>query len=88
MFNINTSDSAKSVDNVNQSLQNTQKSANNLGNALKKPFQIGSSAALAAKGMQLINTAAKNTTDAIKKRCFVRWMNMAVLNSATGELIQ
>lgn len=64
--NINTSDSAKSVDNVNQSLQNTQKSANNLGNALKKPFQIGSSAALAAKGMQLINTAAKNATDALK----------------------
>lgn len=64
--NINTGDSAKSVDNVNQSLQNTQKSANNLGNALKKPFQIGSSAALAAKGMQLINTAAKNATDALK----------------------
>lgn len=64
--NVDTSDSAKSVDNVNQSLQNTQKSANSLGNALKKPFQIGSSAALAAKGIQLINTAAKNATDAIK----------------------
>lgn len=64
--NINTGDSAKSVDNVNQSLQNTQRSANNLGNALKKPFQVGSSAALAAKGIQLINTAARNATDAIK----------------------
>lgn len=64
--NVDTADSAKSVDNVNQSLQNTQKSANSLGNALKKPFQIGSSAALAAKGIQLINTAAKNATDAIK----------------------
>lgn len=64
--NINTGDSAKSVDNVNQSLQNTQRSANNLGNALKKPFQVGSSAALAAKGIQLINAAARNATDAIK----------------------
>lgn len=65
-INVDAGDSAKSVDNVNQSLQNTQKSANNLGNALKKPFQIGSSAAIAAKGIQLINTAAKNATDAIK----------------------
>lgn len=65
-INVDAGDSAKSVDNVNQSLQNTQKSANNLGNALKKPFQIGSSAALAAKGIQLINTAAKNATNAIK----------------------
>lgn len=64
--NINTGDSAKSVDRVNQSLQNTQKSANNLGNTLKKPFQIGSSAAIAAKGIQLVNVAAHNATDAIK----------------------
>lgn len=80
--NINTGDSAKSVDNVNQSLQNTQKSANNLGNALKKPFQIGSSAALAAKGMQLINTAAKNATDALKDYdCAVKDLRMATNES-------
>lgn len=79
--NINTGDSAKSVDNVNQSLQNTQRSANNLGNALKKPFQVGSSAALAAKGIQLINTAARNATDAIKD------VNSAItdLRMATNE---
>ncbi len=62
-----TGNSKQSVDGVNNSMKNAQKTANNLGNTMKKSFQIGTAAAVTHKSIQLINTAARNATEAIKQ---------------------
>ena len=63
---VDAGDSAKGVQNVNQSIKTTRSTATSFGDALKRALNIGSSAAVVAKGFQLIHTAARNARAAIK----------------------
>ena len=64
-INTNTGDSKKNIDNVNDSVKNVGKTASSVGNSLKKSLDIGGAAALTAKGMSSVETAAKNITKSV-----------------------
>lgn len=64
--NMDIGDGKKSVNEFNKALQTTRKTANSLGDSLKKSLNIGASAAITAKGIQAITTVANNMTKSIK----------------------
>lgn len=76
-----TEDAKKGVQNVNKQLQISQKTANTFGNTLKGAFNIGGSAAVTAKGIQLISDASKSAVKSIEE------IDKAIVNlqMATGE---
>lgn len=63
---VDTGDSSKGVQNINQSIRTAQSSTSSFGDTLKRALNIGSSVAVVAKGFQLIRTAARNARTAIK----------------------
>ena len=65
-ISVDAGETTRSVQTVNQSIRTTQSSATSFGDALKRALNIGSSAAVVAKGFQLIHAAAKNARAAIK----------------------
>ena len=65
-ISVDAGETTRSVQTVNQSIRTTQNTATSFGDALKRALNIGSSAAVVAKGFQLIHAAAKNARAAIK----------------------
>lgn len=65
-ISVDAGETTRSVQTVNQSIRTTQSTATSFGDALKRALNIGSSAAVVAKGFQLIHAAAKNARAAIK----------------------
>lgn len=80
-IDADTGNSEKGVQNVNKQLQTSQKTANTFGNTLKNAFNIGGSAAVAAKGIQLISDASKSAVKSVEE------IDKAIVNlqMATGE---
>lgn len=79
--NVDTSDSAKNINDVNKNVNDVQKSAQSMGKTLKKSLQIGSAATVAATAMREINKAAQEVVESIKE------IDEAITNLrlATGE---
>ncbi len=66
-INVDTGNSKKGIDNVNKSINTAQKRANSFGDTLKRSLNIGSVAAITAKGIQLIHKAFREATTAVKE---------------------
>ena len=65
-MDVDTSAANKNISQTSKSIAATQKSAQSLGSTLRNVLNIGSSAALVAKGFRLIATTAKNAVKAVK----------------------
>lgn len=65
-FDVDTGNTQKNINNIGNSIKSTAKTASSFGDTLKKSLNIGSAAAITAKGFQLIRTAANNAVEAIK----------------------
>ena len=65
-IDIDTGKGKSGIDNVNSSLRNAQQSAQSLGDTIKHALGVGSAFAVAQKGVQLIEKAARNASEAIK----------------------
>lgn len=76
-----TEDAQKGVQNVNKQIQTSQKTAASFGSTLKSALNIGSAAAVTAKGIQLIGDASKSAVKSIEE------IDKAIVNlqMATGE---
>ena len=66
-LDVDTGNTDKNINNVNKSIQTTGKTAQTFGDTLKKSLNIGSAAAITAKGLQLINTTAKKAVASVKE---------------------
>lgn len=65
-FETDTNSTDNGIQVVNQSIKTTRSTATSFGDTLKRALNIGSSAAVVAKGFHLIHTAARNARTAIK----------------------
>lgn len=65
-IDIDTGKGKSNIDGINSSLRNAQQSAQSLGDTIKQALGVGSAFAVAQKGVQLIEKAAKNASEAIK----------------------
>lgn len=66
-FNVDTGKTQKDINGINNAINSTNKTAMSFCDTLKKSLNIGSAAAITAKGFQLIRTAANNAVDAVKE---------------------
>lgn len=66
-FNVDTGKTQKDINEINNAINSTYKTASSLSDTLKKSLNIGSAAAITAKGFQLIKTAANNAIEAVKE---------------------
>ena len=80
-IDIDTGKGKSGIDNVNSSLRNAQQSAQSLGDTIKHALGVGSAFAVAQKGVQLIEKAARNASEAIKD--FDK--NITNIRLATGQ---
>lgn len=65
-LSVDTGGTQKNIKDVDAQIRTAQKSSASFGDTLKKALNIGSSAAVVAKGFQLIRSAARDAKDAIK----------------------
>ncbi|MCH5300211.1 MAG: phage tail tape measure protein [Ruminococcus sp.] len=65
-LDVDTGNTEKNINKVDKSINTAQKSANSFGSTLKKSLDIGTAAAITAKGFQLINKAARDAVEAVK----------------------
>ncbi len=66
-FNVDTGNTQKDINGINNAINTVYKNTSSFGDTLKKSLNIGSAAAITAKGFQLIRTAANNAVEAVKE---------------------
>lgn len=66
-LDVDPANSTKKVTEVKSALNDTTKTARTFGDTLKSALSIGSVAAITAKGIRLISTAAKDAVNAVKE---------------------
>ncbi len=64
-IDLETSGTQQGLNQINNSMRNTAKQANTLGDTMKKSLRIGAAATVTAKGFQLIENAAKDAVEAV-----------------------
>ena len=84
---VDTGNTQKNIENVNKSINVAKKSSQSFGDTLKKSLNIGSVAAITAKGFRLINTAAEDAVKSVKD-IDAKLTQIQIVTGASGDALK